>query len=270
MFKAIPDLSQARILVSNDDGISAPGIKVLEKIARSLSKDVWVVAPETEQSAVAHSLTIRRPLRVRKLGRRRFAVDGTPTDSVLLAVNAVMKGKKPDLVLSGINRGGNLGEDVTYSGTVAAAMEGTLLGIPAIALSQQIDPSQPIKWNTAEAYAAEVIRRVTAVGWRKNVLMNVNFPDVAPDAVQGIEVTRQGKRKIGDQISERLDPRGDPYIWVGAQRLEDRSEPGTDLNAIHQGFVTITPLCVDFTDRSSMDELKKVFPVSQGALEEMA
>lgn len=260
MFPPVSDLSNLRILISNDDGINAPGIKVLERIARSISKDVWVVAPEHEQSAAGHSLTIRRPLRVRQLSRRRFAVDGTPTDSVLLGVNHVLKGKRPDLVLSGINRGSNLGEDVTYSGTVAAAMEATILGIPAIALSQFINHPHPVKWATAEHWAPDIIRRVMAVGWGKNVLMNINFPDVVQSQVSGIEVTRQGKRKLGDNIVERADPRGEPYVWIGAQRAEERSTPGTDIEAVYRGAVSVTPLCFDLTDRDTMLALGTVFP----------
>ena len=194
------DLSTARILISNDDGIHAPGIKVLERIAKKLSKDVWVVAPETEQSAAGHSLTIRRPLRVRKYGAKRFSVDGTPTDAVLLGINTVIKGKKPDLVLSGVNRGANLGEDVTYSGTVAAAMEAVILGIPAFAFSQCVVHGNTPHWNTAEQWAPEVIHKALSVAWGPNILINVNFPDCLPDQVTGIEVTRQGKRKIGDQL----------------------------------------------------------------------
>lgn len=260
MFAPIADLSEVRILISNDDGINAPGIKVLEKIARSISKDVWVVAPEHEQSAAGHSLTIRRPLRVRQVSRRRFAVDGTPTDAVLLGINHVMAGKRPDLVLSGINRGGNLGEDVTYSGTVAAAMEATILGVPSIAFSQYYTPDHPMRWSTGEHWAPEIIRRVTSVGWGRNVLINVNFPDVAATQVSGVEVTRQGKRKIGDALSERLDPRGEPYIWIGAQRAEDRSTPGTDIEAVCRGAISVTPLCVDLTDRGTMKALDAVFP----------
>jgi 5'-nucleotidase len=259
MFEPVGDPSGLRILVSNDDGIGAPGIKVLERIARAISSDVWVVAPEHEQSAAGHSLTIRRPLRVRRLSRRRFAVDGTPTDAVLLGVNHVMKGRRPDLVLSGVNRGANLGEDVTYSGTVAAAMEATILGIPAIAFSQFTTPDDPVRWDTAEHWAPEIIRRVTAVGWGRNVLINVNFPDRHHSEVTGIEVTRQGKRKLGDQISERLDPRGEPYIWIGAQRAEDRSTPGTDIEAVCRGAVAVTPLCVDLTDRDTVRTLATVF-----------
>ena len=259
MFAAIADLSRARILVSNDDGINAPGIRILEKVARSLSNDVWVVAPEHEQSAAGHSLTIRRPLRVRRLAARRFAVDGTPTDAVLLGVNHIVKGRRPDLVLSGVNRGGNLGDDITYSGTVAAAMEAVILGIPAIAFSQHVTPEHPIRWPTAQHWAPEIIRRVTAAGWGRNVLINVNFPDLAAEAVRGIEVTCQGKRKIGDQLAERLDPRGEPYVWIGAQRTEDAGIAGTDLEAIYRGAVSVTPLCVDLTDRDTMRALAPVF-----------
>lgn len=259
MFDPLPDLSAARILVSNDDGIDAPGIKVLERVARSLSSDVWVVAPESEQSAVAHSLTVRRPLRIHQVSRRRFAVDGTPTDSVLLGIQHLLKDRRPDLVLSGINRGGNLGEDVTYSGTVAAAMEGTLLGVPSIAFSQIVEGNTPVKWSTAEHWAAEIIRRVTAVAWPRNVLMNVNFPDVPHSHVCGIEVVRQGKRKLGDELAERVDPRGQPYYWIGAQRAEDRGVPGTDLEAVSRGAVSVTPLCVDFTSRDAMANLATVF-----------
>ncbi len=253
------DLSKARILISNDDGIHAPGIKALERIARTLSKDVWVVAPETEQSAAGHSLTIRRPLRVRKYGTRRFSVDGTPTDAVLLGVNTIIKGKKPDLVLSGVNRGANLGEDVTYSGTVAAAMEAVILGIPAFAFSQCVSNGHTPYWITAEQWAPKVIRHAMEVAWGPNILINVNFPDCLPEHVTGIEVTRQGKRKIGDELVERLDPRGEPYIWIGAQRLEDSSEEGTDIEAAYRGAVAVTPLRVDLTDHPTMSLLSGAF-----------
>jgi 5'-nucleotidase len=259
MFDPIPDLSKARILVSNDDGIDATGIKLLERVALTLSEDVWVVAPASEQSAVAHSLTIRRPLRIHKRSARRFSVDGTPTDSVLLGVRQILADRKPDLVLSGVNRGGNLGEDVTYSGTVAAAMEGTLLGIPSIALSQQCNGDDPIKWATAEHWAPDIIRRLCAAGWANNVLMNVNFPDRAHDAVTGITLARQGKRKIGDELVERIDPRGQPYYWIGGQRTEDAGLAGTDLEAVHRGQVVVTPLGVDFTHQATLDSLAALF-----------
>jgi 5'-nucleotidase len=259
-FPPITDLSGARILVSNDDGIDSPGIKLLERVAKSLSDDVWVVAPASEQSAVAHSLTVRRPLRLRKLSRRRYSVDGTPTDSVLLGVRRLLKDKKPVLLLSGINRGANLGEDVTYSGTVAAAMEGTLLGIPSIAFSQQTNGDAPVKWSTAEQWAGPLIRKLAAAGWPRNVLINVNFPDLLHDKVAGVTVAKQGKRKIGDELVERVDPRGEPYYWIGGQRLEDRGLAGTDLEAVYRGHVVVTPLCVDFTHHSTLDRLRALWP----------
>jgi 5'-nucleotidase len=258
-FPPISDLSGARILVSNDDGVDAPGIALLEQVARSLSDDVWVVAPATEQSAVAHSLTVRRPLRLVEVGPQKYTVDGTPTDSVLLAVRQLLRHHKPDLLLSGINRGGNLGEDVTYSGTVAAAMEGTLLGIPSIALSQHCNGEQP-RWSTAEHWAAPLIRRLAAAGWPRNVLINVNFPDLPHDQVEGVTLARQGKRKLGDELVERVDPRGQPYYWIGGQRLEDAGLVGTDLAAIHQGRVAVTPLCVDFTHQATLHDMAALFP----------
>jgi 5'-nucleotidase len=259
-FAPIADLSGARILVSNDDGVDAHGIKLLEKVARGLSADVWVVAPASEQSAVAHSLTVRRPLRMQKVSRRRYAVDGTPTDSVLLGVRQLLRDKKPALLLSGVNRGGNLGEDVTYSGTVAAAMEGTLLGIPSIAFSLQVNSEAPPRWSTAEHWAPRLIRTLAASGWPRNVLINVNFPDVAQDKVAGIAVARQGKRKIGDELVERTDPRGQPYYWIGGQRLEDPGLAGTDLEAVHRGLVSVTPLCVDFTHERTLSQMAALFP----------
>ena len=255
MFDAPLDLAKARILVTNDDGINAPGLKVLEKVARSLTKDVWVVAPELEQSAVSHALTIRTPLRIREVSRRRYAVDGTPTDCVLLAVNHILKEKKPTLCLSGVNRGGNLGEDVIYSGTVAAAMEATMLGVPAIALSQHMKRGHPVKWATAEEHAPQVIRRLAKNGWPANTLINVNVPDVTADAVKGMAAAPQGRHKIGDELVERLDPRGVHYYWIGAMRQEDATAKGTDIAACQAGFISITPLYLDLTHRTALKKL---------------
>ncbi|HVI51738.1 MAG TPA: 5'/3'-nucleotidase SurE [Candidatus Sulfotelmatobacter sp.] len=256
MFDPITDLRGTRILVSNDDGIDAPGIKVLEKVARTLSDDVWVVAPASEQSAVAHSLTVRRPLRIHQVSDYRFSVDGTPTDSVLVGVRQILADKRPTLVLSGINRGGNLGDDVTYSGTVAAAMEGTLLGIPSIAFSQVFEDRHPVKWATAEHWAPEVIRRLCSTGWPGNVLINVNFPDMLHGSVKGVCAARQGKRAVADSVSERFDPRGDAYYWIGGQRAMDRGQPGSDLDAVGRGYVSVTPLCVDFTHAEALGRLE--------------
>lgn len=259
MFDRPIDLAAARILVTNDDGINSPGIKLLARVARGLSRDVWVVAPEQEQSGASHSLTLSRPLRIRKLGARRFAVDGTPTDCVLLAVNAIMRDQRPTLVLSGVNAGANLGEDVTYSGTVAAAMEATLLEVPAIAFSQHYENRRAIPWKTAEAHAAPVIKRLTAAPWPRNTLVNVNFPAVKPDAVKGVVATRQGRRKIGDGVVERADPRGRPYYWIGPLRDEAPDMPGTDLNAVTEGKVSLSPIYLDLTNGPALAELKKVF-----------
>lgn len=252
------DLARARILVCNDDGIEAPGIKLLARIAQRLSRDVWVVAPELEQSGASHSLTLQRPLRVRQLGPRRFAVDGTPTDCVLLAVNAVLKDQRPpDLVLSGINGGSNMGEDVTYSGTIAAAMEASLLDLKAIALSQHLADDRKLDWSAATEWAPKVIRRLAALPWPRESFYNVNFPNLKPDAVKGIAAAAQGGRKIGDHLLERLDPRGRRYYWVGPQRDEEHSRRGSDVRAVAEGYVAVTPVFLDLTNRRALSVLRK-------------
>lgn len=253
------DLSRARILVTNDDGIGARGLRILARIARSLSKDVWIVAPETEQSAASHSLTVRTPLRLRKLGPRRFAVDGTPTDCVLVAVGQVMADREPDLVLSGINHGGNLAEDISHSGTVAAARQAAAMGIRGIALSQVIQPGHPIKWATAEHFAPTVIRRLAAASWPRGVLMNVNFPDRVQGTVTGIEVAGQGRRFNREQITEAFDPFGQPYYWIGGPRRDKMGAGKGDIDVSQQGAVTITPLKLDLTDRGTMRKLVDTF-----------
>ena len=258
MFEAPLNLAKARILVTNDDGINAPGLTVLEKVARSLSRDVWVVAPEVEQSGAAHSLTLRRPLQVRRLSSRRFAVDGTPTDCVLLAVNHLIPKRRPDLVLSGVNRGANLGEDVTYSGTIAAAMEATLLEIPSIALSQ-LREGTVIKWNNAEKFAAGVIRKLTSVAWPRGVLMNVNFPIVPTAEVNGVQFVRQGRRASGIEIVPIKDPLNRPYLWIGDFLSDEALRPDTDLAATRTGAISVTPLHLDLTHGAMLAKLKKAF-----------
>lgn len=261
MFDRRLDLAHARILISNDDGIEAPGLKLLTRIARTLCRDVWVVAPEQEQSGASHSLTLHRPLRIRRLSSRRFAVDGTPTDCVLLAVNSILRDKQPTLMLSGINAGGNMGEDVTYSGTVAAAMEATLLNVPAIALSQHVADGGTLKWQTAALYTPKIIRRLTAAPWPRNTLINVNFPDVPPEKVTGLAATAQGRRKIGDQLIERDDPRGRAYYWIGPQREEARAtRKGTDVHEVAEGKVALTPIFLDLTNRAALTALRKALP----------
>jgi 5'-nucleotidase len=252
-----PPAKAPRILVTNDDGINAPGLRVLERIARQLSGDVWVVAPETNQSGASHSLTMHRPLRIRRLSRRRFAVDGTPTDCVLLALQIVIKGGPADLVLSGVNHGGNLGEDVTYSGTIAAAMEATLFNVPAFALSQSCRNGQPVSWETAEQHATELIARLFTKDWPQDLLININFPDCPASAVAGYQVTSQGKRKLGDELLERIDPRGQPYVWIGGLRSDDIQQPGTDLRAVAENYVSVTPIHMDMTHRPSFERLRR-------------
>jgi 5'-nucleotidase len=246
-----------RILVTNDDGIHAPGLKVLERIALSLSKDVWVVAPEYEQSGASHSLTLSDPLRVRQISKRRFAVRGTPTDCVMMAVHKLLENGPPDLVLSGVNRGSNLGEDVTYSGTVAAAMEGTLLRIPSIALSQQLTPGAPVKWATSEHHGPKVIARLIGAGWPADVLINVNFPDVLHDRVNGMVLCRQGRRDLSDLVIDaRIDARGQPYYWLGFRRQKGKPKRDSDLAAVDAGAISVTPLQLDLTEERALKRLR--------------
>lgn len=251
------NLSQARILVTNDDGINAPGLKVLEKVAKSLGKEVWTVAPETEQSGAGHSLTLTQPLRMRRLGTRRYALSGSPTDCVLFAVCKLMADNPPDLVLSGVNRGANIGDDVTYSGTVAAAMEATILEIPAIALSQQTNADKVAHWPTAAHYAPDIIRRLVDAGWSSEVFMNVNFPDCAVEDVAGINVVAQGRRKAGYEIRELTDPRLLKYYWIGPAVSRERRKGNTDYQAMDRREIAITPLHMDLTHRGALRTLKK-------------
>ena len=247
-----------RILLSNDDGIHAPGLKVVETIASTLSDDVWVVAPETEQSGSGHSLTLHRPLRVRQISEKRFAVDGTPTDAVMLAINSLIDGKRPELMLSGVNRGSNVADDVTYSGTIAAAMEATMLGVPSVALSQHYRDDTPVKWATAERHAPGLIRRLIDAGWPSDVLINVNFPDVAADSLRKIVVSRQGRHRFNNVLTERLDPRGRPYFWIGGVRGKEEDVEGTDISTLNRGAISVTPLSLDMTHQPTNEALRGV------------
>ena len=252
-----------RILVTNDDGIHAPGLEVAAEIARALADDVWIVAPELDQSGVSHSLSLNDPLRMREVSERRFAIKGTPTDCVIMGVRHILDGKLPDLVLSGVNRGSNTGEDVTYSGTIAGAMEGTILGIPSLALSQAYGPETRLRphWQTAVRFAPDLIRKVLAEGMPRDVLVNVNFPDCLPDEVKGIAVTSQGKRaQEWIRIDPRHDGRGNPYYWVAFARGEQATAlHGTDLSALAAGRIAVTPLRLDMTDEPFMTRLAQVF-----------
>jgi 5'-nucleotidase len=250
-----------RILLTNDDGIEAPGLGVLQKIAGDLSEEVWVVAPETDQSGAAHSLTLHEPLRLRKLSERVYAVKGTPTDCVIMAVRHVLKGEEPALVLSGVNRGANLADDVTYSGTIAGAIEGTMLGIPSIALSLAVNWEDPkkIHWQTPMQLGAGLIRKLMDMDWPPGVLININFPDRELSKVEGIQVTQQGRR---DQdylrIVDRLDARGNPYYWLGFKPRSFDAPKGTDIWAIRSGAISVTPLCLNLTHSDTCRKLSEL------------
>ncbi len=236
------------ILVSNDDGIRAAGIRALEAALAPLG-EVWVVAPDREQSAASHSLSLYRPLRVETIDERHFAIDGTPTDAVNLAINGIMK-QKPDLVVSGINHGGNLGDDITYSGTVSAAMEGTLLGVPSIAMS--LVSREAPDFAPAAHFAARLARAVSERGMPRDTLLNVNVPGLPAAELRGYLITRQGKRRYGDAIVEHLDPRGRKYFWIGGEDLGFIPAEGTDCTAVAGGYISITPLHLDLTNYASI------------------
>lgn len=242
-----------RILVTNDDGITAPGIKLLEEIARKLSDDVWVVAPDSEQSGKGHALTLTEPLRYRALDERHFAVKGTPTDCVMMAVHTIIPGKKPDLLLSGINRGCNLAEDMTYSGTISAAMEGVICGIPSIAISQEVNKeNRQDPFIVAEKYGLDILKELIDTGWDEGILMNVNFPPDR-DIVKGVRSVRQGFRDDAELfIDKRDDLRGGNYFWIGFRRAYGNPEAGTDLQAIRDGYISITPLHLDLTHEKTL------------------
>jgi 5'-nucleotidase len=252
-----------RILLTNDDGIYAPGLTVLETIARTLSDDIWIVAPQEEQSGAGHSLTLSRPVRLRKHGDRRFSVSGTPTDAVMMALGVVEGGLKPDLILSGVNRGANLAEDVTYSGTVSAAMEGTLAGYRSIALSQvyaREGMGDTVPFAIAEAWGERVLRPLIVAPMPPRTLININFPAIALDAVRGVKVVEQGFHDYGrSKIVKGTDPRGYPYYWFGLGHAAHVPGHDTDLEAINDGFVTVTPLHLDLTHYDSMETLKRAF-----------
>ena len=247
-----------RILLTNDDGIHAPGLDVLEAIARQFSDDVWVVAPAEEQSGAGHSLTLNRPVRLRQFGEKRFAVSGTPTDAVMMALRKVLPGQ-PDVVLSGVNRGANLGDDVTYSGTVSAAIEGALAGIPAIALSQvyaREGMGDTVPFAAAESWGAKVIGPLLDAPFAPRTVINVNFPPIEASAVQGIRVVRQGFHDYArGSVVEGTDPRGYQYYWFGLHGIEHTPGHATDLEAIQDGYISVTPLQLDLTHDASLAAL---------------
>lgn len=253
-------LSDHRILLVNDDGIEAPGIKLLEELARTFTDNVWVVAPDEEKSGFSHSISMTIPVRVRRIDHRHFAIKGTPTDCALLAIHEFMADHKPTVLLSGINRGANLAEDITYSGTAAAAMEGALLGIRSIALSQVFTIGGPVHWDTARRYTAPVLEKLLTCDWEPGSFVSVNFPDVPSDKVTGLRVTTQGRRLPGSfQPVRRVDERDVPYYWIKLAYQTGDLEPGTDLAAIAENAVSITPMQLDLTAQAFRHYLGRAF-----------
>lgn len=247
-----------RILLTNDDGVHAEGLSALERIARQLSDDLWVVAPESDQSGLAHSLTLSTPLRLRKIDERHFAVRGTPTDCVIMGVKYLMP-EPPDLVLSGVNSGSNMADDVTYSGTVAGAIEGTLLGIRSIALSQEYNldaGTRVVPWEIVEEEAPPLLRKLLGIELDRNVLLNVNFPNCTPSEIAGVRVTAQGKLSHGLAIDARTDGRGFSYYWLRYGRGRDEPAENSDVAALRDNYISVTPLQLDLTAHAARQTLE--------------
>jgi 5'-nucleotidase len=244
-----------RILVTNDDGYRSEGLKALADAMAPLA-EVWVVAPSAEQSAVSHALTLSRPLRVEELGERWFAVDGTPTDCVMLALGSILRESPPDLVVSGINLGANMGVDVHYSGTVSAAIEAVILGVPAISVSQQLD-GRPPTFDGAEAPSRQLARWVLEHGIPPGTLLNVNVP---LGAAGPIELTSLGTRRYSEDVVSTHDPRGQPIFWVGNGEPIWDAVPGTDFHAVGHGRISVTPLQLDLTDHDGLERLRREPP----------
>jgi len=246
------------VLVSNDDGARSEGLTALLNYLQPLG-EVIAVVPDRERSAAAHSLTLHRPLRVEEVSRNFFVVDGTPTDCITLAVNALLQ-VRPDLVVSGINKGANLGTDITYSGTVSAAVEGTLLKIPSFAVS--LVNGEPYHFDTAGEFAFKLAKLILDEGLPRDTLLNINVPNLPWQQVQGVKITRQGRRRFKDVIVEKTDPRGKKYFWIGGDELGFLRVPGTDHQALAENFISITPLQLDLTNYSCLEEFEawKLWP----------
>jgi 5'-nucleotidase len=238
-----------RILLTNDDGIDAPGLGILETIARQLGREVWIVAPEHDQSGVSHAISLHHPLRVTERGPRRYAVTGTPGDCAVMAVCRLMAQAPPQLLLCGVNRGANLGVETLFSGTIGGAMTGVMLGIPSIALSQAWTDRDRVRWDTAATLGPAVVRRLLAVGWAAGSCLSVNFPDLPPGKAGPLTLARQSFGLIqGIDVLPRTDPRGLTYYWVGFHRGRHEAGPDSDVEAIEAGNIVVTPLRCDRTD----------------------
>lgn len=238
------------ILLANDDGIHSEGIVSLERSLAALA-EVYTVAPEREQTSMSHALTLHRPLRAREVDTRRIAIDGTPTDCVKLALTGLLS-VRPDLVVSGINQGPNLGDDILYSGTVSAALEGALLGLPAIAVS--LVTFERFDFKVAAEFAAALVDRLQKQGMPQKMLLNVNVPALPREQIKGWRFTRQGKRHYSENIIERVDPRGKKYYWIGGDDLGYVKDDGTDCMAVNEGYISVTPLQIDMTHYKSLTD----------------
>lgn len=244
------------ILITNDDGIDAPGLAVLEAVAMSLASEVWVVAPAEDQSGTSHSISLHAPLRAKKHGERRFSVRGTPGDCVALAIGKLMEGVLPDLILSGVNRGANLGTETVFSGTVGAAMTGMLLGIPSLALSQAYRDRANVPWDVARHHAPDTIRKLLAAGWARDAILNINFPAVPVNEVKPLQATRQGAGLLqGVEVISGQDPRELAYHWLRLRRAANQDAQGSETGAIESGHISVTPLKFERTHEAALGAL---------------
>jgi 5'-nucleotidase len=247
-------MQSVSILITNDDGYGAEGLKALEESLAEIGT-VWVIAPDREQSGQGHALTLNDPLRFHKRGPRHFVVQGTPTDCVYLGIHAILKAEgRPRLVVSGINRGYNLGDDITYSGTVSAAFEATLMSLPAFAISQEIGRDSPVDFGAAGRFASVLARAILERGMPADTLFNVNVPRRRP---RGVRVTHQGRRIYPGGVIERLDPKGRTYYWIGSQSADWEDDPKSDFAALADGFISVTPLHLDLTNYKVMDQVRR-------------
>jgi 5'-nucleotidase len=252
--------SSLRVLIVNDDGIDAIGIRMLEEMVRTFTDDVWVVAPDEERSGAGHSISLSQPIRLKQRDERHFAVKGSPTDCALLGINELLGERKPDILFSGINAGPNLAEDVTYSGTCSAAMEGAMLGIPSVALSQMLAYQNPVQWESSRRMLPGIIARLIDMSWRPGMFVNVNVPNIAPGEITGVRITRQGRRPPGSFTpTRRIDERFVPYYWIKVAYMDGGWETGTDLEAVRDGAVSITPLQLDMTNHVMLDTMRGTF-----------
>jgi len=242
-----------KILVTNDDGIFSEGIKTLAESLSDLGK-VWVVAPDRERNAISHALTLHHPLRVVSISQQHYAVNGTPADCINIGVNQILK-EKPDLIVSGINKGANLADDINYSGTVAAAVEGALMGIPSFAIS--LAAVEGFKFKPAADFALRLARSITKNGLPPRTLLNVNVPDTGGKEINLYKITIQGRNTHCNTIEEKVDPRGVKYYWIGRKDEGFQEDDYSDLKAISQDFISITPVQVDLTHHASINEMRK-------------